>query len=165
MTTKGKYYDKGRISKEEGLAAYNLITQASKDQKKLIDGMIKRLELLAVDETTGELYNPTTEILNNQNSNKMPQANRNRKSDSAKKRNSNNDVNFPSGIIAFKPNGTTPRFIVASIVINPDVFIDWLENASNPTEHEEYGTQVTLELKESKDGKFYLSERKRFERE
>ena len=59
------------------------------------------------------------------------------------------NVQFPSGISAFKPNDKAPSFIKANISIKKAELIEWLKSQ---------GDTVKLDLKESKDsGKYYLS--------
>jgi len=59
------------------------------------------------------------------------------------------NVQFPSGISAFKPNDKAPSFIKANLSIKKAELIEWLKSQ---------GDTVKLDLKESKDsGKYYLS--------
>lgn len=55
---------------------------------------------------------------------------------------------FPQGISAFKPNDKAPSFIKANISIKKADLIDWLNSQ---------GDTVKLDLKESREGKYYLS--------
>ena len=57
-------------------------------------------------------------------------------------------MNFPKGLFANKPHENAPEFIKCSININRDEFITWLRDQ---------GEKVTLDVKESKDGKWYAS--------
>ena len=59
------------------------------------------------------------------------------------------NVQFPTGISAFKPNDKAPSFIKANISIKKAELIEWLKSQ---------GDTIKLDLKESKDsGKYYLS--------
>lgn len=73
-------------------------------------------------------------------------------------KNENND-NFVKGIMVFEPNDRAPNFCVATVVINRDDLIDWLDNEDNSKffkNDEKYGDTLTLNLNESKGGKLYL---------
>ncbi len=58
-------------------------------------------------------------------------------------------MEFPQGIRAFKPNEKAPDFVKANLVINGE-FMEWYQNNNN-------GGEVRLDLKESKNGKYYLA--------
>lgn len=71
--------------------------------------------------------------------------------------NENNDVIFPRGIIVFEPHEKAPDFVIAELVVSLDDFTKFAEeNADLLHNHEKYGEQLKLTLKESKGGKLYL---------
>lgn len=59
-------------------------------------------------------------------------------------------MTFPAGIFAKKPHANAPDFVKAKVSIKIEDAIKWLE-AQKPNDD-----WVNLDLKESKEGKFYL---------
>lgn len=53
-----------------------------------------------------------------------------------------------NGIWAYKPHENAPDFVKANFSIDSDKLQDWLRNYPD--------NQIRLNLKESRDGKFYL---------
>ncbi len=56
---------------------------------------------------------------------------------------------FPEGIRVFKPNEKAPDFVKGTLTVNGE-FIEWYQNNNKDGE-------VRLDIKESKNGKYYLS--------
>ena len=54
---------------------------------------------------------------------------------------------FPDGFIAKRPHTNAPHFVKAKISIKKDEFLKWLQS--------EDGEWVNLEIKESKNSKYY----------
>lgn len=67
------------------------------------------------------------------------------------------DKVFPEGVRVFKPRNGAPTYVKGSIVITPNDFVAWLK--ANPDLLSEYKgkKQVSLDIMESKEGKYYLS--------
>lgn len=57
-------------------------------------------------------------------------------------------MEFPKGLFANKPHEKAPDFIKAGLNIKRDEFIEWLKGQPE---------SVNLDIKESKDGKWYAS--------
>lgn len=55
---------------------------------------------------------------------------------------------FPQGIRFFAPNENAPSFVKGNILINRDELVEWVMKQKDT---------VRLDLKESKEGKLYLS--------
>ena len=67
------------------------------------------------------------------------------------------DTVFVEGIRAFKPHENAPDFVKASLVITPDLLSAWAgNNGQHMTDYNGHG-QVRLQLKESREGKYYTS--------
>jgi hypothetical protein len=64
---------------------------------------------------------------------------------------------YPKGVIAFKPHEKAPKFVIATVVINPKELAKWLvgEGAESLTDGK-YGSQLKLQIAEF-DGKFTIS--------
>lgn len=64
---------------------------------------------------------------------------------------------FPEGVRVFSPRQGAPSYVKGSIVITPNALVSWLKK--NPDFLKEYNgeKQLTLELKESKEGKLYCA--------
>lgn len=64
------------------------------------------------------------------------------------------DIKFFDGINAFKPNEKAPDFVKAAISVAPSKFCKALKTWTEENPDEKY---LKLDLKESKEGKYYLS--------
>lgn len=76
-----------------------------------------------------------------------------------KKSTKENDV-FVPGIAVFEPHKNAPDFVVASIILNRDTLIEWLDDEENDKYFKgdkKYGDSLNLQLNESKDGNLYLA--------
>lgn len=68
-----------------------------------------------------------------------------------------NKVIFVEGLNVFTPNENAPDFVKASMVINKEKFITWLQTNGQYLSDGKYGTELRLQIKESKQGKLYAS--------
>jgi hypothetical protein len=62
---------------------------------------------------------------------------------------SDSDLKFPDGIIVKKPHANAPDFVKAKLSLKKDELIAWLQKQE--------GEWINLDLKESKNGKYYVS--------
>lgn len=67
-------------------------------------------------------------------------------------------VIFADGINVYSPNDKAPDFVKGSIVVDIKKFSDWVASNANYITKDNNGNDVLrLQLKESKQGKFYAS--------
>ena len=64
---------------------------------------------------------------------------------------------FVEGFHIFKPNEKAPDFILAEVILTPEVLIKWMEGNVDLLEKSKYGEQFRLTLKESKSGTYYFA--------
>jgi hypothetical protein len=67
------------------------------------------------------------------------------------------DKIFPEGIRVFSPRQGAPDFVKGSIVISPNILIEWLKKNKELLTDYKGEKQLTLDLLNSKDGKPYLA--------
>lgn len=106
-------------------------------------------------------YYDTDELINiiNQSSRKLKQKTMSTRRRTKEKVNKDSDI-FVKGISVFEPHPKAPDFCVATILINRDELIEWLDAKKNDkffSESEKYGDVLTLSLNESKEGNLYLA--------
>lgn len=68
-----------------------------------------------------------------------------------------NTVIFVEGLNVFTPNENAPDFVKASMVLNKEKLITWLQNNKQYLSDGKYGEELRLQIKESKQGKLYAS--------
>jgi len=67
------------------------------------------------------------------------------------------DKIFPEGVRVFGPRQGAPDFVKGSIVISPNLLIEWLKKNKELLTDYKGEKQLTLDLLTSKDGKPYLA--------
>lgn len=68
------------------------------------------------------------------------------------------DIEFPTGIFASKPKESAPNFKKAQIRINARETFKWLTTKAKSLDENDKGEiWISLDLLESKGGKYYLS--------
>jgi len=129
LSKNGKYYsDKKKPSQREIEGAINLLSMCKKNPhlKTLID----TFDLKQVKQTNMPITPKKTVTA-------KP------KSDVEEKK----QAIYPEGIRFFAPHTKAPDFVIASVIINRQLLIDWLSNSDDlATDHEEYGSQIKLQL-------------------
>lgn len=64
--------------------------------------------------------------------------------------------NLIEGIRFFQPNEKAPDFVKASVVVTPNDLIAWLKSKEAHKSQYKGKTQFRFQLKESKEGNFYM---------
>lgn len=62
---------------------------------------------------------------------------------------------FPQGIRAFKPSDKAPDFILADLVIAPDLFNQFINDNPDNISHWNGEKQIKLQILKGKDGKSF----------
>mgnify|MGYP003648761137 CR=1 FL=1 len=68
-----------------------------------------------------------------------------------------NKVVFIDGVNVFTPNESAPDFVKASMVINKEKLITWLQTNGEYLSDGKYGKELKMQIKQSKQGKLYAS--------